>query len=111
MIDLETTHQLLTNMPNAVEEPHFDKPAYKINSKIFATFNIENHWVTLRLTPEQQVSFCENEAIYPVPNKWGQLGWTHVNLDKIKLSDFKEVLQIAYGNVLNTKKTKKKTML
>jgi hypothetical protein len=108
MIDLETTHELLQNMPNATEEPHFDKPAYKINGKIFATFNIENHWVTLRLTPEQQVEFCENPAIYPVPNKWGQQGWTHVNLDQIKVSDFKEVLKVAYENVLNAKKTKRK---
>jgi hypothetical protein len=104
MLDLETTHEILLSLPNVVEDSHFDKPAYKVNGKILGTFNIENRWVTLRLTPEQQAEFCENPAIYPVPNKWGQQGWTHVSLDRIKLSDFKAVLQTAYGNVLKKKK-------
>lgn len=99
MVDLETTHEILLSMPNSVEDSHFDKPSYKHNGKIFATFNIENHWLTIRLTPEQQVEFCENEAIYPVPNKWGKLGWTHVDLDRIRKNDLIEVLNVSWMNV------------
>lgn len=99
MIDVETAYEILSSMPNATEEPHFDKSAYKLKGKIFATFNIENKWITIRLTPEQQAIFCENEAIYPVPNKWGTHGWTHVDLNRIKKSEFIEVLEVAYRNV------------
>ncbi|MCU0326451.1 MAG: MmcQ/YjbR family DNA-binding protein [Spirosomaceae bacterium] len=105
MIDLETVHEILCSMPDATEEPHFDKPAYKLKGKIFATFNIENKWVTIRLTPEQQAIFCENEAIYPVPNKWGTHGWTHVDLNRIKKSEFIEVLEVAYQNVKQSRKS------
>lgn len=107
MIDVEKVHEVLVNMPNAKEEAHFDKPAYKIKGKIFATFNIEKKWVTLKFTPEQQTIFCEDDAFYPVPNKWGQLGWTHVNLDKVRLAAFVEGVSTAYENIV-TMKTKKR---
>lgn len=106
MVDVEMAYETLTTMPNVVEEPHFDKPAYKIRGKIFATFNIENKWVTLRLTPEQQTIFCEDDSFYPVPNKWGQMGWTHVNLNRVKKSMFMEGVNCAYNNLL-IQKTKK----
>lgn len=106
MVDIEIAYEILSSMPNAVEEPHFDKPAYKIKGKIFATFNIENKWVTLRLTPEQQTIFCEDDSFYPVPNKWGQMGWTHVNLNRVKKSIFVEGVNSAYNNLV-IQKTKK----
>ena len=105
MIDVETAYEILSSMPDTTEEAHFDKPAYKLKGKIFATFNIENKWVTIRLTPEQQAIFCENEAIYPVPNKWGAFGWTHVDLNRIKNSEFVEGLEIAYQNVKQNRKS------
>ncbi|MEZ4900952.1 MAG: MmcQ/YjbR family DNA-binding protein [Spirosomataceae bacterium] len=109
MIDLELAHEILVSMPNATEEPHFDKPAYKIKGKIFATFNIEHKWVTLKLTPEQQTVFCEDNAFCAVPNKWGQLGWTHVYLEVVKKSTFMESVSTAYNNILlQTTKNRKK---
>lgn len=106
MIDLEGAHEILVSMPEATEVPHFDKPVYKIKGKIFATFNIENKWVTLKLTPEQQTIFCEDESFYPVPNKWGQLGWTHVELKRVKKLAFMEGVTAAYNNIVS-QKTKK----
>ncbi len=108
MVDLEHAHEILSSMPDAVEEPHFDKPAYKINGKIFATFNIENKWVTLKLTPEQQTVYCEDESFYPVPNKWGQMGWTHVNLNQVKKAAFTEAIETAYQNIYSQKPKRKK---
>lgn len=108
MIDLENAHEILASMPEATEEPHFDKPSYKIKGKIFATFNIENKWVTLKLTPEQQTIFCEDGSFYPVPNKWGQLGWTHVDLNLVKKLAFMEGVSTAYNNIVSQKTKQKK---
>jgi predicted DNA-binding protein (MmcQ/YjbR family) len=108
MIDLESAHEILTSMPEATEDAHFDKPSYKIKGKIFATFNIDNKWVTLRLTPEQQTIFCEDSSFYPVPNKWGQLGWTHVDLNLVKKSAFTEGVITAYNNIVSQKNVKKR---
>jgi len=107
MVDLEQAHTLLVSMPDAVEEAHFDKPAYKIKGKIFATFNIENKWVTLKLTPEQQNILCEDPAFYPIPNKWGQMGWTHVDLNQVKKTHFAEAVDLAYQNIISQKKKAK----
>lgn len=108
MVDLEHAHEILSSVPNAVEVPHFDKPAYKINGKIFATFNIENKWVTLKLTPEQQTIYCEDSSFYPVPNKWGQLGWTHVDLNRVKKSAFVEAIEVACHNIISGKTKRKR---
>jgi predicted DNA-binding protein (MmcQ/YjbR family) len=108
MVDLEEAHQILVSMPEAVEEAHFDKPAYKMKGKIFATFNIEEKWVTLKLTPEQQTNFCEDTSYYPVPNKWGQLGWTHVDLRRVRRAAFVEGVQTAYHNIVSQKTKKRK---
>ena len=104
MIDLETAHEILLSMPDAIEDTHFDKPSYKRKGKIFATFNIENKWVTVKFMPEQQAEFCENEAFCEVPNKWGKLGWTHIDLNKVRKNDFIEAIKIAWGNVVLKKK-------
>lgn len=103
MVDVEKAYEVLVSMPDAKEEAHFDKPAYKVKGKIFATFNIENKWVTLKFTPEQQTIFCEDEAFYPVPNKWGKLGWTHVSLDKVRLAAFINGVSTACENILALK--------
>ncbi len=108
MVDLEQAHEILSSMTNVVEVPHFDKPAYKINGKIFATFNIENKWVTLKLTPEQQVIYCEDTSFYPVPNKWGVYGWTHVDLNRVRKSAFIEAIETAYNNIIAEKPKRKR---
>lgn len=108
MIDVEQAYEILAGVPNAVEEPHFDKPAYKIKGKIFATFNIENKWVTIKLNPEQQTIWCEDPSFYPVPNKWGQYGWTHVDLNRVKKAAFIEAIETACQNIISEKPNRKR---
>lgn len=99
MVDIETAYQLVTNMPQIVEAAHFDKVAYKIKGKIFATLNIEALWFTIKLTPEQQIEYCEWQGVVPVPNKWGKQGWTHVLLADVSKPQLTELLNIAYQNI------------
>jgi hypothetical protein len=99
MVDLEIAYEILTSFP-LVKEEAAAKPRYYFKSKIFATLNIEKKWITVWLNSEQQSIFCENTAIYPVPNRWGVFGWTHVNLLAISKKDLIEVLCQAYENAV-----------
>jgi predicted DNA-binding protein (MmcQ/YjbR family) len=104
MIDVETAYEICLSMPEAEEYDHFGKPAFRvIGGKTFLTMNLDEKWCTLKFTPEQQVEFCENPAIYPVPNKWGKWGWTHADLEKIRKQEFIEIVKIAWQNVLSKK--------
>ena len=56
---------------------------------------------TVKLSAIDQDVFCafDHSIIYPVPNKWGKQGWTHVNLQLVKEDMLTEVLKSAYREV------------
>lgn len=101
MISLEAFRKLSLSFPETTEEPHFEKTSFRIKKKIFATLDIKNSIACIKLSATDQDIFCliDKEIIYPVPNKWGQQGWTLINLDKIKKPLLIDVLTTAYHEV------------
>jgi len=71
-------------MEGAGEQPHFNRTAFTVKKKIFATLSLEDHTLNLRFTPATQFIFCppHSEVIFPIPNGWGRQGWTTINLNK-----------------------------
>lgn len=108
MVSIESFRKLAISFPDATEEPHFEKTSFRINKKIFATFDEKNNQAILKLNEIDQSVFCaSNEMIfYPVPNKWGKQGWTIVELSEVRPEMFEDALILSYENV-NTKKNKK----
>ncbi len=98
MIKTETFRELALSMPNAVELPHFDKASFRVNKKIFATLNTERNIATIKLNAVDQNVFASVNPgiIYPVPNKWGQRGWTHIDLRKVRKNTLIDALTTSY---------------
>ena len=98
MTDIETFCRIALSLPNVTEEPHFDKTAFKIAGKIFATMVPDDSRATVKLSPADQELFClaDNNGVYPVPNKWGKLGWTHIDLNTAKPEMCTALLKVAY---------------
>jgi hypothetical protein len=101
MIDMGTLRQIALSLPEATEEPHFEKTSFRVNKKIFATAVPEHNRATVKLSPADQDIFCtfDSTVIYPVPNKWGQQGWTHINLQSVKEEMLTEILKAAYCEI------------
>ena len=101
MITTETLRQTALSLPEATEEPHFEKTAFKIVGKIFATMVPGHARATVKLSPADQDIFClaEGNGVYPVPNKWGKLGWTHIDLNTAKPEMCTELLKVSYCEV------------
>ncbi len=101
MVDTKTFQQTALLLPEVTEEPHFDKTSFKITGKIFATMVTEHSRATVKLSPADQDIFClaDDNGVYPVPNKWGKLGWTHINLQIVKPEMCTELLKVAYCEV------------
>jgi hypothetical protein len=55
----------------------------------------EHNRATVKLSAADQDIFCtfDNTVIYPVPNKWGKQGWTHVNLLTVREEMLTEILK------------------
>ncbi len=107
----ETFRQLALSFPGTEENPHFDRRAFKITGKrIFATLHEKTISVNLKLPPVHQKEFCalDENAIYPVPNKWGLQGWTTVDLTKISDDILLAALETAYNDALSAGGKKKK---
>lgn len=104
--------ELALSFPGTEENPHFDRRAFKVTGKrIFATLHQPSTTANLKLSVVDQSVFSEynkgNSAVYPVPNKWGQQGWTTFELSKVPEELMLDALDTAYKDVLKPKSKKK----
>ncbi len=108
MVNLETARNLCLTLPQVEEYDHFGKPAYRVKKKIFATLWLDDKRAVLKLSKTEQPLLCEEHAsIFPVKGKWGALGWTYVDLNKVSEGVFKKLLEVAWRNVAPKKLLKK----
>jgi predicted DNA-binding protein (MmcQ/YjbR family) len=101
MVNLDSFRQIALSFPETTEEPHFEKTAFKVAKKIFATMNTVETRATIKLSESDQDLFClfDKNIMYPVSNKWGKQGWTHINLKTATEEICLEALTTAYCEV------------
>ena len=101
MVTADTVRKLALSFEEAEEQPHFEKPSFRIKKKIFATLDIKNNRVCIKLSEIDQSVFSafDKSVIYPVPNKWGKQGWTFIELKKVRADMFKDALTQSYCEV------------
>ena len=101
MINIESFRQLALSFPETSEQPHFEKTSFRVGKKIFATHDTQNDQACVKLSEIDQSVFSslDNSVFFAVPNKWGNQGWTIVDLKKVRKSMFTEALTKAYCEV------------
>lgn len=101
MITLESFQELALSFEDATEQPHFERPSFRVNKKIFATLNSAKQTATVKLTEIDQSAFCafDDSIIYPVKGSWGKQGWTTVELTKVRKETLMDLLTTAYNTV------------
>lgn len=101
MISLDKVRKLALALPGTNEEPHFEKISYRVNKKIFATVDQENKKIVLKfdLNDQDFFSLASKGSVYPIENKWGQQGWTCVEMKSTDLALFEDMLVVSYCNV------------
>lgn len=101
MVTADTVRQLALALPETEEEPHFALHSFRVKKKIYATLNPPEQRATLRFSPEMQDIFSSisKGTIFRVPNKWGNYGWTNVQLDLVDPELFHDALQVAWREV------------
>ncbi|WP_428742410.1 MmcQ/YjbR family DNA-binding protein [Tenacibaculum sp.] len=101
MATFKTIEDLSLSLPKVTIEPHFKKTSFRIQKKIFLTFDQKNNRATVKLSEIDQNVFCllDKKAIYPVDNKWGKQGWTFIEIEKINEKLLQDVITTAYCEV------------
>jgi len=108
MVTFDKLRKLALSFPEAYEDGHFEKTAFRVKKKIFATYDAKNKRACIKLSAIDQQVFCLHDTtiIYPVPNKWGKQGWTLIEMSTIKTALFTDAITTAYCEVAPGKLSK-----
>ena len=109
MITSNTFREMALSFPGTEENPHFDRTAFRVSgSKIFATMHERSNSANFKFSISDQFVFCQydNEAVYPVKNKWGDKGWTTFKLDLVPKELVLSALEAAYSESTGSGKKK-----
>lgn len=98
MTSIAAFRKMALGFEEAMELPHFEKTSFRIRKKIFATLDVTEKRVCVRLSPIDQSVFCRigKDIFSPVPGAWGKQGYTYVSLGKVKQSMLKDALTLSY---------------
>lgn len=109
MVSIDSFRELALAFTEAVEAPHFEKASFRVTKKIFATLDIKNKKVVVKLAAIDQSVFCsfDKSIIYPAPGKWGLHGWTMIELKLVRKAMLQDALTIAYCTVAPERLAKK----
>jgi hypothetical protein len=79
--------------------PHFDRTAFKV-ARTYATLAPDGLTANLKLAPDEQALKCITapEAFQPVPNAWGEQGWTTARLAALSRAELRAALELAWGH-------------
>ena len=101
MVSIETFRELALALPGTTEEPHFEKTSFRAGKKIYATLDTKENKVCVKLNLVDQDVFSafDKAAIFPVPNKWGKLGWTNFMLKLVRKDMLLDALVLSYESV------------
>jgi len=108
MADADDLIRLALNFPGAAQYPHFDRLAFKARVT-FATLAPDRLTANLKLEPDEQALKCEvaPDAFSPVPNAWGQRGWTVAKLSALTEKEVEAALALAYAHAARKPKRKR----
>jgi hypothetical protein len=93
----EDVRSIALSLDGTSEAPHFDRKAFRAR-RTYVTLAADEKSANVAFTPDEQEMKCLMlpEAFAPIPNKWGQQGWTAVTLSKIGKADLRAAIAMAY---------------
>jgi hypothetical protein len=99
MVTVERATELALSLPDTTSAPHFDRTAFRVPRRIFATLGARARDLNLRLDPELQTAVVEGRprAFAPIAGGWGRQGWTRCDLDAVAEIDLTRALREAHA--------------
>jgi hypothetical protein len=108
MANASMLRELALALDTVTVAPHFDRTAFKAK-RIFVTVAADGLSANFKFTPDEQALKCTvmPEAFSPVPNAWGQQGWTVGVLSKLNKTELASALEMAWRHALPARKKQK----
>ncbi len=109
MISEKGFTEMALSFPGTEPTPHMERTGFRVKGKrMFATYLAKDNTANIFLTPKEQKVFCKMSSgnIFPIPNKWGEKGFTTFVLSKVPKEIVMEALLSAYSEVIKSGKKK-----
>lgn len=86
-------------LEGTVESPHFDRAAFKV-ARIYVTLAADGRMANFKFRPDEQQLKCllAPAAFSPVPNAWGEQGWTTGLLAALSEAELAAALRMAWAH-------------
>jgi hypothetical protein len=84
-----------------VEQPHFDRPSFRVGGKIFATFPPGGELVVLMLPVPVKESVLQTDpgAHIPLPGAWERSGSTQLRIGRMDEEKLTDLVRLAWRTV------------
>jgi len=108
MANAKDLRRMAMALEGTTEAPHFDRAAFKV-TRIYVTLAADGRTANFKFTPDEQELKCllAPEAFAPVPNAWGQQGWTTAKLSALSTADLEAALETAWRHAVPKKPRRK----
>src|SRR6476661_8926673 len=104
MATAKDLRRIALSLEGTSEAPHFDRAAFKV-TRIYVTLAADGKTANFKFTPDEQEFKCMllPEAFAPVPNAWGQQGWTTATLSALSGADLQSAIETAWQHAAQKK--------
>jgi hypothetical protein len=101
--------RLALALNGAIESAHMGHPDFRANGKIFATLHGDQKSGMVKLKPEQQQAFIQEDpkSFAPESGAWGRAGSTRVLLAAVSEDILGKAITLAWQNTAAATKKKK----
>lgn len=108
MATAKDLRRLAMALEGTSEAPHFDRAAFKV-ARIYVTLAGDGKTANFKFTRDEQDFKCMMlpATFAPVPNAWGQQGWTTATLSKLNSADLQSALETAWRHATVKKKRRR----
>jgi len=95
-VNVEAVRRLALALPEATEEPHFERTSFRVKGKIFATVAPDGSSMNVFVDDEQREIMVRVDPKAYETLMWGESGYLHVHLTKAKARDVETLLRSAW---------------
>ena len=100
------------SLEGTTQAPHFDRTAFKV-ARIYVTLAADGQTANFKFAPDEQELKCITapDAFSPVPNAWGQQGWTTATLTALSVEELAQALETAWQHARRSSRPKRSNRL
>ena len=95
-VNAEAVRRLALALPEATEEPHFERTSFRVKGKIFATVAPDGGSMNVFVDDEQREVMTQVDPQAYETRMWGKSGYLHVHLAKANARDVETLLHSAW---------------